>query len=554
MQATGERWRTTPGWRLFGAIFIIVFGLFAIWSVAMPLISGPDEPAHVVKAAGVIRGQFVGSCGDNSTDQHGVCPAKSPFAEVHVPAYYSIVRPGAIPAARIAHHGVTCFARHPDVPANCLTLYLPPSWANKSANAWTYVARYPPLYYAIAGLPTLVFTGPAGLYLMRLLSAAASALMVSLAVFSVLRYSRNRLLLLGIVVAATPMVLYLGGIVNPSGLETTSALSFWTMATIMVRDFEERPPRALIVMAAFAAIVFASIRALSPFWLALSVLAVVAIADWRTLKTLLTRNDVRIAIALVVVVCLADAVWIIHEHATNLNVSSANAQALIPSPSTSEFTILRTSFHHNIYYLPGMIGVFGDFDTYATHSTFIIWYLLGGALLLLALLAGTLRRRFVVVAVALGIVILPVLISSSQARHIGYVWSGRDTLPFAVGLPILCASVIDNHRMGRLLRFAAPLVLFLAFAAQARAFFWVLRRYSVGEAGPRLSFLFHSPWSPPAIGCLGALIIEVAVLCLAYFGVLYALGTNIGRLFMVRSRRAIPADADEAKERVSIGD
>ncbi len=546
MQVTGERWQETPWWRLFGSIFLVTFALISIWSVAMPLVSGPDEAAHVVKAAGAARGEFVGQCNDTADNPHGVCAKSSPFTEMYLPAFYSLIRNGGnIPGTRIPHHGFGCFSKRIDIPAGCVIVTPRSVYLNLSRNAWTYVGRYPPLYYVLVGLPTLLGSGLWALYLMRFASAALSAMMISLAIFSILRHSRNRLLLLGVAIAATPMAIYLASVINPNGLEVTSALASWTILTVLVNEHAAAPPRSLVVMGAISALVFISTRSLSPFWLALLMVFVLAGAGFSSSRRLFANLDVKIAAALVVVVGLADVFWIVYEHSTVLNVSSQNARDLIPSATTSEWTILATSFHHNIYYLPGMIGVFGSFDTYAPHVTFIIWYLLGALIFVAGLIAGDLRRRIVLVLFGVGIVLIPVLISSSQVRKIGYVWSGRDALPFAIGLPVVCASFIERERIGRFLRMSTPVVLVLAWVAQSWAFFAALRRYSVGDRGPRFSFLFHSPWSPPAIGCLWALVIEIAILGAGYVLVLRALGFEIHVPRGPYSRRTRSGPADE---------
>ena len=497
----------------------------------MPLVSGPDEAAHIVKASGAARGEFVGQCNDTANDPSGVCLKSSPFTEMYLPGFYSLIRPGGnIPGTKIPHHGFGCYSKRIDIPASCLIVTPRSKYLNYSENAWTYVGRYPPLYYLIVGLPTLLGSGLWALYLMRFVSAAFSALMFSFAIFSILRYSKNRLLLLGVAIAATPMAIYLAGVINPNGLEISSALSLWTILTILVREHEGEPPRALVVLGTISALVFISTRSLSSLWFALLVITVFAGAGLGSIRRLFLSRDVKIATALIFLVGIADVFWVVYEHSTVLNVSSTNARALIPSPSTSEWTIFATSFHHNIYYLPGMIGVFGSFDTYSPHGTFIIWYLLGGLIFALGLIASDLRRRIVLALFGLGILLIPVLISSSQARKIGYVWSGRDALPFAIGLPIVCASFIERERVRRFLRMSAPIVLFLAWVAESWAFFAALRRYSVGDLGSRFSFLFHSPWCPPAIGCLWALVIEIGILGAGYVLVLCALGVEFKEL------------------------
>jgi hypothetical protein len=518
MELTTERWQTTPWWRLFGSTFIVIFAVIAIWSIAMPSLSGPDERTHVVKATAVIRGQFTGSCNG------GVCAKSSASTEVHVPGFFTFLPPLGDTSTLTRYHGVACFGHKVDIPASCVIYATNAQYKNVVSEAWIYDGRYPPMYYVIVGIPSLFGQGLWVVYLMRLFSAAASALLLAAAIFAVLRYTKNRLYLLGIVIAATPMVVYLSSVVNASGLEVSAALCFWVTVSMMM--YQDKPPRALVVIASLSALVFVSSRSLSPLWLVLGCLAIACSSNFARIKDLLRRRDVQIGLLLLVIVGCADVFWIIYENATAVHVSSVAAQSLIPKPGTSELTILRTSFHHNIYYLPGMIGVFGSFDTYAPRLSFVIWYLLGGSLFIFGVIATNMRRGLVLVALALGILLLPVIISSSQARHIGYVWSGRDTLPFAVGLPILCAAALDGGRYARILHRCSPVLLLLAFIAQVGAFFEALRRYSVGDAGAKISFLLHPSWSPPIVGNIGALIIEVIVLAAAYRLVLLALGID----------------------------
>ncbi len=515
------RWQETVWWKIFGTAVLILFALIAIWSLAMPLLSGPDEPTHVVKAAAVARGQFTGECRDNSADHAGVCAKSSPFTEVTVPAFYSLLRNGGnIPGTLIPHHGVECYARRILIPASCVIYASTTTYQNLVRSAWIYDGRYPPMYYLVAGLPTLVGEGRWVLYLMRFFVVLVEALLLASAVFAVIRLTRDRLHLVAMAIAATPMVLYLGGVINASGIEITAALAFWVLGSLTVTV--AHPPRWLLIDATIAALVFVSSRSLSLLWIALAITAIAALSTRDQLVALIHRRGAQVAGVLFGVVSALDLVWIIYEHATAVDVASANAQALIPRPGTPEFTILRTSFHHSIYYLPGMIGVFGSFDTYAPRLTFVIWYLLGGALLLLSVCSVSWRRSLVLLGCAIGIVALPVLISSSQARHLGYVWSGRDTLPFAVGLPILCATALRGSRRERLVQGVVPAVVVLTSIGTFGAFYEALRRYSVGDQGPQLSFLWHPSWSPPLIGNLGVVAFLAAALLLASLLVIMA--------------------------------
>jgi hypothetical protein len=312
------------------------------------------------------------------------------------------------------------------------------------------------------------------------------------------------------------MVCYLAGIVNPSGLEVAAAVCVWTTGTILFTGPSDLAPWPLVALCATGACVFELSRSLSPFWLVLTAVALLACSTRRRIARLVSARSVQVALAVVVVVGILAVAWILHEHSTVVNVEGSAAQAGIPPRGTSIWTILSTSFRHNAFYLPGMIGVFGSFDTYAPQVTYDLWYALALGLLALGLLTAGLRRALVLLAVAVGIVIVPVLISSSQARHIGYVWSGRDTLAFAVGLPILASGLIGTRRgAGVLPRLVLPVVA-AAAVAQLAALYELLRRYSVGTAGPHLAFVEHSSWQPPVLSIVGSFLVYAAVVVVGY--------------------------------------
>ncbi len=92
-------------------------------------------------------------------------------------------------------------------------------------------ARYNPLYYLAVGSPSLL-AGPAhASRLMRLLSAALSALFLSW--HSPRRYrAPTSIAASTVLLAATPMVLFLGAAINPNGLEITAAICSWTCGNL----------------------------------------------------------------------------------------------------------------------------------------------------------------------------------------------------------------------------------------------------------------------------------------------------------------------------------
>jgi hypothetical protein len=456
----------------------------AVWSLASPLMSSPDEPVHVIKAAAVVRGEFVGSL---------LGPSTNPLGIVNVPMFYAELR--SVP---------DCYHHNSVVPASCSAM---PAPSSRPAKVDIYNARYPPLYYALVGLPSLLGVGDAEIYLMRLDSALLSALLIALAAFVVVRWSRTRLPLAGIVVAATPMVLYLGGTVNPAGFEAAAGIALWASGSVLVLEHLDDPPVGLLAVVAGSAATLALTRPISPFWLGLIVLALVAAADRRDLTRALTLRRAQISAAVVLVATALATAWILAHRSYDVF-----STAPIPN-SVPESTILETTFRHNSYYLPDMIGVFGWFDTWSPQFTYIVWYGLVALFGLGAAAVSKMRHALTLGAIAVAIVVLPVAISSSQVHRYGYTWAGKDTLVFAVGLPILGSVLFSNSAMARHRGRLTGIVCLLAFMAQVAAFFEMLRRYAVGTKGADFGFFGAAKWQP-AIGLAGAFAAETVILAI----------------------------------------
>ena len=438
-----------------------------------------------------------------------------------LPTFYDLVRS---PDTTDAAHSQICFKQKSSgigvIPASCArSLDRRPDAADIEGGyelySSTYQARYPPLYYAIVGLPSHLGGSTIELYLMRLVSAALASIFLALALTTARVYSRNSLLVIGLVVATTPMVLYLAGVVNPSGLEIACGVSLFSAGAVLVTERLADAPFGLVAVLVASASTLELVRSLSPLWVALSAISLAAFAKASALRRFLRGPPAILGGLVVVVFGVVAVIWIVTLHAT-LVYTAGNAGL---ARGTSEATILRTSFLHNAFYLPDMVGIFGWFDTRAPLFTYLVWYLLALGILALGVVAGGRQRGAALLGMSVAVLVIPVLISSSQARQHGYVWSGRDTLPFAVGVPILAAASAGKrlavwlapHRVRRLV----VVVALLAGIAQFGAFYEALRRYSVGTAGPIFGFILHPLWRP-AIGIVPALVLELAALVALY--------------------------------------
>src|SRR5712691_4835000 len=80
--------------------FALVAALTGLWSLATPLFASADEPAHVVRAASVARGEITG---------------RTPRPKVFVGQTF--VRLPAIYASASPH--LECFAGQPEIDASC---------------------------------------------------------------------------------------------------------------------------------------------------------------------------------------------------------------------------------------------------------------------------------------------------------------------------------------------------------------------------------------------------------------------------------------------------
>jgi hypothetical protein len=122
-----------------------------------------------------------------------------------------------------------------------------------------------------------------------------------------------------------------------------------------------------------------------------------------------------------------------------------------------------------------------------------------------------------IAAVAGLTVVVPAVLEFIEARRFGFGWQGRYTLPFAVGLPILCGFALSQRPKGILARRRVAIVVGAIFGvtfvvAQFGAFAQNLRRYTVGHTGSLL--IWQDPaWSPSVSPLL--LLIGYAVLLVA---------------------------------------
>jgi hypothetical protein len=235
----------------------------AAWIWGSPAGAAPDEEAHYVRAAAVGQGELVGepvaidgSPGSNPTTLEWV---------------REVSRAVTLPAALAPPDFAGCFANRPAVSAACTRTERAPAIAERLL---TYVAVYQPVPYLAPGLLTRLASNPwQALFLGRLATAVTSLALLALAVAVLREGRRDALALAGLLLAASPMLVFLASVVSSSGLELTSAVCF---VAGLARAGESRPSRTAALALGAGGFVLATARPFGPLWV---VLAIAALGD-----------------------------------------------------------------------------------------------------------------------------------------------------------------------------------------------------------------------------------------------------------------------------------
>ncbi|HUG83068.1 MAG TPA: DUF2142 domain-containing protein, partial [Euzebya sp.] len=237
------QWIAVPSWsRTFVAALGVWLVLGATWAVASPPFSVPDEPSHAVRAASVAGGQLLGE--RREVEFEGPPLIRRVEHLVQVPA--ALAGADAMPR---------CFAFAQGT-ADCV---IPLEEIPGVAEVATTAGAYQPLFYLLVGTPLQVLSPTEGLYGARLLHVVAGALLLA-AAFATAWDLGGRLFVVVVSLAVTPIVGYLLGSINPSGLEIAAALALWCGALGLVLRAQTR----YAAITAAALITLAWTRPLSP--------------------------------------------------------------------------------------------------------------------------------------------------------------------------------------------------------------------------------------------------------------------------------------------------
>ena len=442
----------------FAVTFLLVLGCLVPWALAMPLFSAPDEGAHMVKAYAVVHGEA------------GRLDPETGHRYFPVPSV-------------IAHGGDgdnPCFAFQPDQTADCLELHQTGPVHEVSSSA----ASYPPFFHLAVGWPSLITSGSASLYLMRLAGAVLVALFMALAVESVARMRGRAPLLLGLAVAVTPAVLYFGAMVNPSGLTIAAALAAWTGGIFLGRSPGLRRVGWAAARVGLPLCVVVLLRRDSVLWGGLIIVALVALTPWDRLRHLARCRAVW-AWAAAIMGC-AVAQLALSGAETGGALTGENAGGSFWNAVNDANFIAR-----------GVAGgILGWFDVTLPFPVFPIYLVSTGFLVIAAIGFASRRVGLTLLGMTTAAVAVTVAVGSVRWPY----FQGRYLLPLTVGVPIVAglglAEALGRVRLAlprRLLWLLFPVLVF----AQVFSFAQALRRYVSGATQDW--WFFSAPrWRPAA--------------------------------------------------------
>ncbi|MDJ0342897.1 DUF2142 domain-containing protein [Streptomyces sp. H10-C2] len=471
-------------WTLAFATFLT---LMSAWALATPITAPPDEAAHMVKAAAVVRGGLGGEQRITETHHVGVNVSVG-YTAVRVPAGYRDLD--------VTNGAYRCFRNDDKLSVACRGTV---ATSGDTAMVLTSAGTYGPGYYLLVGWPSLWLTGEAGLYAMRLMSALLCAALLASAVVAVHEgatggYS-GRIALTGVLTAATPTTVYFGAVVNPNGPEIAAAVLAWAVVVRLATDRDGLPHlRRRLVRLGAACVLLASMRALGPLWIALILAAGLLLARPGRLRRLARLRPVWLCLAVTGAAGLAAVVWTLTADTLALPDETLSRYAPLASALKAVFDLLPSYLHQ-------MIAIFGSLNVDAPELTYVLWWVMTGCLVVLSLAVGRRREILVLAALMAGSAFGPMALMAPQAAHLGLIWQGRYLLAVAVGVPVLAAVVLGDrwNALPERLRTRVPRLLTGCWAlAQAGAFCWAALRYAFGRSRQFSGGALE--WGPPVVG------------------------------------------------------
>ncbi len=269
----GMRLRLIPALVGLGLVLLI-----PAWVVSTRPFGAPDENAHYLRALSIANGSLLGP--KVPFYEPGDSPAQLAWARqdsrgVLVPARLSPLLPlSREPAGAIAQP-MLCLNGRPNV-------------GSGSCMEATWTGDYQPLPYLLPAVAlSSAHSWRSGLWLSRALSASTCLALILLAIAAL--WSGSAWSLVGPLLAITPMVLFVGSVINPTGLETAAGLAFASAGLRIVRDRDGSPAWIWVLLACGGAVTVLAWQ-LGPVFVAIDLAVLMALLGPQRMRGMLVRS------------------------------------------------------------------------------------------------------------------------------------------------------------------------------------------------------------------------------------------------------------------------
>ena len=477
-----------------GLVAVSYVLLVAAWVGANPPGAAPDEPAHYVKALGAGGGDVLGAPVQGQFRSHaprwGATSSQTAWQE-------RTSRVFEVPPSLAPTPSLSCNAFLTEVSSQCRDQRAPV--APPSAQA-TYIGTYQPFLYLGPGLAARLADDPStGVLLARAAGALLVVTLLVLAAAVLWDPATGAVSLFGLLLAVTPMVVFLASAVSASGAEVAAGVCY--LAAVLRLTRPRPPPGRAWTALALGGTVLSLSRPLGPVWVMLGAAVLVAVAGVRRSRRIARAGGVRAAAAaaIIAVAAASSLAWELTQQIHPGVDIPMVVEGIVPS--------LRE--------LPEMyrqhIGVFGWLDTQMPFEGYVLWTSGLALLLVAAFVLGTARQRVVLAVVVVGSGLVSVAVSAALIRPTGFGMQARYVLPLTVVVPLFAGEVLRSQWWKLPCALARSLLLLVAGSVagvQLLAWYANARRHAVGTAGPWL-FLGVAEWQPP-LGWLPWMILAAA--------------------------------------------
>jgi hypothetical protein len=477
----------TAGSNLTPWVVVVSYSLLiTAWIFGNPPGAGPDEWFHYLRAVSMGRGQLLGTP-VGLEGAKAIVGERSPSVSEQL---YEMQLTWVAQNTRQVHipNGLTpgwfrCPLINPFVSARCLNNSPPLSNAHDWPNP---TATYQPFPYLVPAAVSWIKTDPDNLSrLMRLGKALFSLIFVAGAVLLLWNREAGLVSLVGLIVAMTPMVVFLSATLNPSGLEITSALAFFSALLRLRRGQTHRGPW---LMLAFSGAVLALSRLTGPVWIALDLGVVVLMSGIDRLLRL-AKEQWRLALAASILVASGVFLNRLWEHLYGPRMSFD----LSPFPGS----LLEGMAQLPVVLLHQM-GMFNYLEFELPQLAYAVWAALALAVAVIAFVVGSNQER-IALAVTLAVSIaLPVILVAGSMRHTGFGLQGRYVLAFSIVVPLISGEIlVTQYQKLKALKADHLFLPFAIGAALVQLVAWGKNayRFAVGLTGAY--WVGSSEWVPP---------------------------------------------------------